>query len=135
MPSPAIDINALLTDKEENLKLEQISATHPRILDLLGDPGNPLYAEPYSMAEHFDAMMLGTCAIGQLPNRGHCKDSEALAHVYEDEARQACQKILCCLDARVLDGDLIVPTCLRMPTLILPMGRFVQLYYNPDAQG
>ena len=112
MPSPAIDINILLTDKEENLKLEQISTTHPGILDLLGDPGNPLYAEPHSMAEHFDAMMLGTCAIGQLPNRGRCKDSEALARVYEDEAQQACQKILCCLDIRVLDGDLVVPACL-----------------------
>ena len=28
-PSPAIDIDALLTNEEENLKLEQISATHP----------------------------------------------------------------------------------------------------------
>ena len=112
MASPAIDINALLTDEEENLKLEQIITTHPGILDLLGDPGNLLYAEPHSMAKHFDAMMLGTHAIGQLPNRGHCKDSEALARVYEDEAQQACQKILCCLDTRVLDGDLIVPTCL-----------------------
>ena len=112
MPSPAININALLTDEEENLKLEQISTTHPRILDLLGNPGNPLYTEPHSMAEHFDAMMLGACAIGQLPNWGRCKDSEALARVYEDEAWQACQKILQCLDARVLDGDLIVPTCL-----------------------
>ena len=53
-PSPAIDIDALLTDKEENLKLEQISATHSVILDLLGDPGNPLYAEPHSMAKHFE---------------------------------------------------------------------------------
>ena len=59
MPSPAINIDTLLTNKEENLKLEQISATHPGILDLLGDPGNPLYAEPHSMAKHFDAMMLG----------------------------------------------------------------------------
>ena len=135
MPSPAINIDTLLTDEEENLKLEQISATHPGILDLLGDPGNPLYAEPHSMAEQFDAMMLGTRAIGQLPNRGHCKDSEALAHVYEDEAQQACQKILRCLDVRVLDGDLIVLTCLRMPTLVLPTGHFMQLYYNLDAQG
>ena len=132
---PAIDIDALLTDKEENLKLEQISATHPGILDLLGNPGNPLYAEPQSMAKHFDAMMLGTRSEGQLPNRGHCKDSEALTHVYEDEAWQACQKILRCLDVRVLDGDLIVLTCLRMPTLVLPTGHFMQLYYNPDAQG
>ena len=49
MPSPAMDIDALLTDEEENLKLEQISATHPRILGLLGNPGNLLYAEPHSM--------------------------------------------------------------------------------------
>ena len=135
MPSPAINIDALLTDEEENLKLEQISATHPRILDLLGDPGNLLYAEPHSMAEYFDAMMIGAHSVGQLPNRGHCRDPEALAHVYEDEARQACEKILRCLDVRVLDGDLVVPTCLRMPSLILPTGRFMQLYYNPDAQG
>ena len=134
MPSPAIDTDALLTD-EENLKLKQISATHPRILDLLGDPGNPLYAKPHSMAEHFNAMMIGTCSVGQLPNQGHCRDPEALVHVYEDKAWQACQKILCCLDVRVLDGDLIVPTCLRMPLLILPTGHFMQLYYNPDAQG
>ena len=115
--------------------MEQISATHPRILDLLDNSGNPLYAEPHSMAEHFDAMMLGTRAIGQLPNWGHCKDPEALACVYEDEAQQVCQKILHFLDIRVMDGDLIVLTCLRMPTLILPTGHFMQLYYHLEAQG
>ena len=36
---------------------------------------------------------------------------------------------------RVMDGDLVVPMCLRTPTLILPAGCFVQLYYDPDAQG
>ena len=36
---------------------------------------------------------------------------------------------------RVLDRDLVVPTCLRMPTLILPTGCFMQLYFNPDRQG
>ena len=87
------------------------------------------------MAEHFDAMMLGTHAIGQLPNWGHCKDPEALTPVYEDEAWQVCQKILRCLDIRVMDGDLVVPTCLRMATLILPTGHFMQLYYHPEAQG
>ena len=68
MPPPVIDINALLTDEEENLKLEQINTTHLGILDLLGDPGNPLYAEPHSMAEHFDAMMIGARSIGELPS-------------------------------------------------------------------
>ena len=36
---------------------------------------------------------------------------------------------------RVMDGNLVVLMCLRTPTLILPAGRFVQLYYDPDAQG
>ena len=36
---------------------------------------------------------------------------------------------------RVMESDLVVPTCLRTPTLILPARRFVQLYYDPDAQG
>ena len=133
-PLPAIDVTALLLDEEENLKLGQINTTHIGILDLLGDPGNPLYAKPHSMAEHFDAMMIGTRSVGKLPSRGHCRDPKAVTHVYEDEARQARQKILRCLDVRVLDGDLIVPTCLQTPTLILPTGCFMQMYYNPDAQ-
>ena len=49
--------------------------------------------------------------------------------------RRSRQKILRCLDMWVLDGDLVVPTCLQTPTLILPIGRFMQLYYNPDRQG
>ena len=105
------------------------------IMELLGDPGNPLYAEPHSMAEHFDAMLSGTRAIGDLPGQTHCRDFAATAHVYDDEMKQVCQKILRCLNMRVMDGDLVVPTCLQMPTLILPTRHFVQMYYDPDAQG
>ena len=108
---------------------------HVSIMDLLGDPGNPLYTKPHSMAEHFDTMTAGTCAIGDLPGRTHCRDDDATAHVYEDEAKQVCQKILRYLDMRVMDRDLVVPTCLQMPTLILPTGRFAIMYYDPDAQG
>ena len=132
---PAIDVTTLLTDEEENLKLEQINITHVCILDLFGDPGNPLYAKPHSMAKHFNTMMVGACSIGELPSQGHHRNPEATAHVYEDEARHSCQKILRCLDMRVLDGDLIMLTCLRTPTLILPTRRFIQMYYNPDDQG
>ena len=67
MPLPAIDLTTLLTDEEENLKPEQMNVTHVSVMDLLGDPGNPLYAEPHSMDKHFDAMTAGTCAIGDLP--------------------------------------------------------------------
>ena len=132
---PPIDLAALLDDDEENLKLRQINMMHAGIMDLLGDPGNPLYAEPHSMAEHYDAMLVGTHALGDLPERTRCRDSGTTARVHKDEAQQVCQKILRCLDMRVMDSDLVVPTCLRMPMLILPAGRFVQLYYDPDAQG
>ena len=87
------------------------------------------------MAEHYDTMLVGAHALGDLPECTHYRDSSATARVHEDEAQQVCQKILRCLDMRVMDGDLIVPTCLRMPTLILLARRFVQLYYDPEAQG
>ena len=131
---PPVDLAALLDDKEENLKLRQINVTHVSIMDLLNDPGNPLYAEPHSMAKHYDTMLAGARALGELPERTHCRDSGATARVHEDKAQQVCQKILRCLDMRVMDGDLVVLTCLRTPMLILPARRFVQLYYEPDAQ-
>ena len=132
---PAINLAALLNEEEENLKREQINMTHASVMDLLGDPGNPLYAEPHSMAEHFNAMLAGARAIGELPSHTRCRDGDATARVYEDETRQVCQKILRCLNMRVMDKDLVVPTCLRTPTLILPTGHFVKMYYDLDAQG
>ena len=132
---PPVDLTTLLDEEEENLKLWQINVMHASIMDLLGDPGNPLYAEPHSIAEHYDAMLAGAHALGNLPKCTHCRDSGAMAQVHEDKAQQVCQKILRCLDMKVMDGDLVVLTCLRTPMLILPAGRFVQLYYDPDAQG
>ena len=132
---PSVDIAALLDDEEENLRLRQINVTHVSIMDLLGDPGNPLYTEPHSIAKHYDTMLVGARALGDLPKRTHCRDSGTTARVHEDKAQQVCQKILRCLDMRVMDGDLIVPTCLRTQTLILPTRRFIQLYYDPEAQG
>ena len=49
-PLPAIDLATLLNDEKENFKPEQMNVTHVSIMDLLGNPGNPLYAEPHSMA-------------------------------------------------------------------------------------
>ena len=66
MPLPAINIEALLMDKEENLRLEQIKGTHPGIMDLLGDLGSPLYAKPLSMMEFFDGMIVRVCHVGDL---------------------------------------------------------------------
>ena len=44
-PMPSMDLVTLLDDEEENLKLRQINVMHVSIMDLLGDPGNPLYTE------------------------------------------------------------------------------------------
>ena len=93
-PLPAIDLAALLTDEEENLKPEHMNVMHVSVMDLLGDPSNPLYAEPHSMDEHFDAMTAGTRAIGNLPGRMRCRDDDTTARIYEDEAKQVHQKIL-----------------------------------------
>ena len=73
-PMPSIDIATLLDDEEENLKLWQINVTHVSIMDLLGDPGNPLYAEPHSMAKHYYAMLVGARALGDLPEHTCCRD-------------------------------------------------------------
>ena len=132
MPMPTIDLVALLDDKEENLRPQQMNVTHTSIMELLGNPGNPLYAEPHSMVEHFDALVVGARAIGELPGHMCCKDGDMTARVHDKEAMQVRQKILRCLDMRVLDRDLVVPTCLQTPTLILPTGCFMQLYFNPD---
>ena len=132
---PAIDLATLLTDKEENLKPEQMNVSHISVMDLLGDPGNPLYTEPHSMAEHFDTMTAGAHGIGELPGQTHCRDDDTTACIYKDKAKQVCQKILRYLDMRVMDGDLVVLTCLWTATLILPAGRFAVMYYDPDAQG
>ena len=135
MPLPVIDLTALLTKEEENLKPEQMNMSHASVMDLLGNPGNPLYAKPLSMAEHFDVITAGACAIGELPGQTHCRDKDATARVYKDEAKQVLQKILRYLDMRKMDGDLIVLTCLQMPTLILPASHFVVMYYDPNIQG
>ena len=87
------------------------------------------------MAEHFNAITAGARAIGELPGRTHCRDEDVTARVYEDEAKQVLQKILRYLDMRKMDGDLLVPTCLWTPTLILPAGCFVVMYYDLDVQG
>ena len=74
-----MDLAALLDKEEENLKFWQINVMHASIMDLLGDPGNPLYTEPHSMAEHYDAMLAGARALSDLPERTHCRDSGATA--------------------------------------------------------
>ena len=116
----AINLAAILDDREENLKPEQMNVTHVSVMESLGDPSNPLYAEPHSMAEHFDALLAGTHAIGELPSRMHCKDGDATVQVYKDETTQVCQKILRCLDMKVMDSQGFMQPCGDIRTSIVP---------------
>ena len=86
MPMPPMDLATLLDDEEENLKLRQINVMHASIMDLLGDPGNPLYAEPHSMAEHYDTMLAGARALSDLPKCTCYRDSGVMARVHEEKA-------------------------------------------------
>ena len=97
-------VATLLMDPKEKLKLEQIKGTHPGIMDLLGNPGSPLYNEPLSMTGFCDIMIISAHHVGEMPKWGHCKDLQMTIWVYEDEKWQVIQKILSCLDMRVLDG-------------------------------
>ena len=78
-PLPPMNVAALLKYPEENLKLEQIKGTHPGVMDLLGDPGSLLYAETLSMMEFFDAMIVRSHHIREMPKWGHCKDLQSVA--------------------------------------------------------
>ena len=75
----------------------------------------PVYAESHSMAKHYDAMLVGARALGNLPERTRCRNSSATARVHEDKAQQVCQKILRCLDIEgVISGGLVgVPRMCR----------------------
>ena len=51
-PLQPINIDTLKEDTKENMQLEQMKASHLGAMQLLDDPGSPLYAEPLSMGEY-----------------------------------------------------------------------------------
>ena len=111
-----------------------MKASHHRAMQLLGDPGSPLYAEPLSMAEYYNAMLTGTRHIGYMLICPHCCSHDMMAKVYLQEKHQVIQKILGCLELRVYNGDIVVPVCLHTPTLVLPPSLFEEHYFDPSKQ-
>ena len=84
-PLPPINIDTLKEDTKENMQPEQMKASHLGAMQLLDDPGSPLYAEPLSMGEYYDTMLMGARHIAYMPLCPCCRSHNALAKVYLDE--------------------------------------------------
>ena len=103
-------------------------------MDLMGDANSALYAELASMAQVYDLMHAGAHDIRLLPPWSR-KTRKETSDVYKQERMELLRKILSYKDCRKVDCGIIVPTCLRMPTLVLPLAECMQRYHNPCLQG
>ena len=104
-------------------------------MQLLGDPDRVLYAEPVSMAQHYDLMVAGSRHIGYLPDRPSRKTPEGVAELYLQERGELLNKIDSYLQNRVMECGIVVPTCLRTPVLILEPKECMRRYHKPELQG
>ena len=103
-------------------------------MDIMGDADSALYAEPSSMAQVYDMMYTGTRYIGLLLPRLH-KTKKETGEVYWQERMELLRKILSYKDCRKMDCGIVVPTCLRTPTLVLPLSECMRKYHSPHLQG
>ena len=103
-------------------------------MDIIGDADSALCAEPTSMAQVYELMHAGARDIGLLPPRSH-KNKEQTKDVYQQECMEVLRKILSYKDCHKVDCGIIVPTCLRTPTLVLPPSECMRRYHDPRLQG
>ena len=104
-------------------------------MQLLGEPDGVLYAEPLSMAQHYDLMVAGSCHIGYLPERSARKTAEDVATLFLRERGELLARIRSYVDNRTIECNIIVPTCLHTPVLILDPKECMRRYHHPTLQG
>ena len=104
-------------------------------MQLLEDPDRVLYAEPVSMAQHYDLMVAGSCHIGYLPDRPSHKTPKGVAELYLQERGELLKRIDGYLENRKMECGIVVPTCLRTPVLILEPRECMRQYHDPEQQG
>ena len=91
---PCLTVEALVNDPEENERSAQMDIIFKGAMQLLGDPDRVLYAEPVSMAQHYDLMVAGSRHIGYLPDRPSRKTPEGVAKLYlQEKGRVTEQKL------------------------------------------
>ena len=64
-----LSVDTLVRDPEENERSAQMESAYKGAMQLLGAADGAWYAEPLSMAQHYDLMVAGSRHIGYLPER------------------------------------------------------------------
>ena len=123
-----------MKDNEEEIQRMDMFCMFKTLMDIMGNADSALYAEPSSMAQVYDLMHARAHNIGLLPPRSR-KTKKETGKVYQQERMELLRKILSYKDCRKVDCGIVVPTCLRMPTLILLMPECMWRYHNPHLQG
>ena len=132
---PRLTVESLIQDPEENERSAKMDLVFHGAMQLLGDPDRVLYAEPVSMAQHYDLMVAGSRHIGHLPDRPSRKTAEGVAALYDKERGELLNKIDGFLQNRKMECGIVVPTCLRTPVLILDPPECMRRYHKPELQG
>ena len=131
---PHLSVDALMKDDEEEIWRMDMFYMFKTGMDIMGDANSALYAETSLMAQVYDMMYTGARDIGLLPLR-LCKTKKEMGEVYQQERMELLRKILSYKDCRKVDCGIVVPTCLRMLTLVLPTSECMRRYHNPHLQG
>ena len=131
---PRLSVDALMKDNEEEIRRMDMFCMFKMGMDIMGDADSALYAELSSMAQVYDLKHTGACNIGLLLPWSR-KTKKETGKVYRQERMELLRKILSYKDCRKVDCGIVVPICLRTPTLILPMPKCMQRYHNPHLQG
>ena len=131
---PRLSVDALMKDDEEEIQRMDMFRMFKTGMDIMGDADSVLYAKLSSMAQVYDMMYAGARDIGLLPPRSR-KTKKEMSEVYRQERMELLRKILSYKDCQKVDCGIVVPTCLRMPTLVLPTSECMRRYHNPHLQG
>ena len=132
---PRLSVDTLVCSPEENERSAQMEKVYEGAMQLLGHPDGVLYAKPLSMAQHYDLMVAGSRHIGYLPERSSRKTAEDVAALFMRERGKLLTRIRSYVDNRTMECNIIVPTCLRMPVLILDPKECMRRYHDPTLQG
>ena len=131
---PCLSVDTLMKDNEEEIQRMGMFRMFKTGMEIMGDADSALYAEMSSMSQVYDMMYAGAHNIGLLLPRSR-KMKKETGEVYWQERMELLRKILSYKDCRKVDCGIVVPTCLRTPTLVLPMSECMHRYHNPHLQG
>ena len=134
MNDPQLSVKALMRDSEEEIRQVDMFKMFNLGMDQMGDADSTLYAELTSMAQVYDLMYARACDIGLLLPWS-CKNKQEMSNIYKQERMDLIRKILGYKDCQKVDCNIVVPTCLRTPMLILPLAECMRRYHDPHMQG